>query len=66
MSLSSQRPTHKEQALTVVTTIPADSIIKININVKRSLYKKLKFQAVNNETTMTDIIIRAVETYVSI
>lgn len=40
-----------------------EEMIRMNINLPKSFYKKIKQKALDEETTVTEIVIKALEKY---
>ena len=54
------------QILGVVLIMPNEEITKqINFRCRKSLYKRLRFQALNEDTTQADILNKALEEYLN-
>lgn len=63
--LKAGRPTNKkEKALESVRDI-SEETIRMNINISKSFYKKIKQKALDEDCTITEIAIKSLETYMS-
>lgn len=64
--LKTGRPTtsKKEKAIASVQERHEESI-RMNINISKPFYKKVKQLALNEDTTITDIVIKSLEAYMS-
>lgn len=63
--LKAGRPTNKkEKALDSVRDI-SEETIRMNINISKSFYKKVKQRALDEDRTITEIAIKSLEAYMS-
>jgi NRPS condensation-like uncharacterized protein len=46
-------------------TSPDEETIRMNVNIPRSFYKRIKQTALDENTTVTDIVMKALEGYLS-
>lgn len=44
---------------------PPEGSVRMNVNLPRSLHRKLKIQSVQEERTITDIVVDLISTYLS-
>lgn len=63
--LKAGRPTNKkDKAIESVRDI-SEETIRMNINISKSFYKKIKQKALDEDCTITEIAIKSLETYMS-
>ncbi len=64
--LKAGRPTtsKKEKALASVQNTQDESI-RMNVNISKSFHKKIKQRALDEDTTVTDIVMKALKEYLS-
>jgi len=64
--LKAGRPTtsKKEKALASVQNKQEESV-RMNINISKSFHKQIKQRALDEDTTVTEIVIKALEEYLS-
>lgn len=55
----------KQKAIEEVQDLKKEEIVKMNINIERSFYKKIKQKALDEDTTITELVTRVVKEYVS-
>ena len=46
-------------------TSSGEGTIRMNVNIPRSFYKRIKQKALDENTTVTDIVMKALEGYLS-
>lgn len=62
--LKSGRPSRKEKALAEVSNPTRDETIRMNINMSKGFYKKIKQRALDEDITITDLVLKATEEYI--
>jgi|YelNatPaOPRAMG01_1025707.scaffolds.fasta_scaffold202416_2 hypothetical protein len=64
--LKAKRPsaTNKEKALAALED-NREETIRMNVNLPKSFHKKVKLIAVNHNTTVTDLVVKALNEYMS-
>ncbi len=64
--LKAGRPTtsKKEKALASIQDIQ-DEFIRMNVNISKAFHKKIKQRALDEDTTVTEIVMKALEKYLS-
>jgi hypothetical protein len=62
--LKAGRPSRKEKALAEVQG-SRDEMIRMNINMPKIFYKKIKQKALDEDITITDLVIKATKEYIS-
>jgi len=62
--LASGRPSRKETAIASVQD-NKESVVRINVNVPKSFYKKIKQEALNRDLSITNIVKTAINEYIS-
>lgn len=55
----------KQRAIEEVQELKQEEIVKMNINIERSFYKKIKQKALDEDTTVTELVTRVVKEYIS-
>ena len=65
MNLKVGRPSKTKEELVNAVLDQKETTVRMNINLPKSLHKKLKMKAVEQEATITDIILKYVEDLVS-
>ncbi len=66
MGLSKSKSMDKvRKDVPVQDTMPPDEIVRININVPKSVRNRWKAAAVDRETTITEMLVEAVEAHLS-
>lgn len=62
--LKAGRPTtsKKEKALAAIQEVKEDSI-RMNVNISKGLHKGIKQRALDEDTTVTELVIRALNEY---
>jgi hypothetical protein len=63
-ALSAGRPSHKLPPKTLAS-LRDDEKARLNADIPKSLYRKVKQRALDEETTVTELIIKAVNEYLS-
>ncbi len=54
------RPTSKQAAIEMVRDEENQVVAKLSINIPKTLHKQLKLKALNEDTTITEIILKAI------
>lgn len=62
--LKTGRPTNKEKAIAQVREID-EAVIRMNFNVPKHFHKQIKQRALDEDTTVTELICKAVKEYMS-
>lgn len=62
--LKTGRPTNKEKAIAQIRNMNED-VIRINFNVPKHFHKQIKQRALDEDTTVTEVICKAVKEYIS-
>jgi len=62
--LKTGRPSKKEKIIASIQNTEAETI-RMNVNIPKKLHKKIKQKALDEDTTITDIVIKAVNGYLS-
>ena len=62
--LKTGRPSRKEKAIADVQNLQ-DETIRMNINIPKVFYKKIKQKALDDDMTVTELVIKALKTYIS-
>ena len=55
----------KQKAINEVKELDKEGIVKMNINVERAFYKQIKQKALDEDTTVTELVTRVVNEYIS-
>jgi hypothetical protein len=55
----------KQKAIEEVQELKKEEVVKMNINIERSFYKKIKQKALDEDTTVTELVTRIVKEYIS-
>ena len=63
--LKAGRPADKKEKILASVIDSEDQTIRMNINISKAFHKKIKQQALNEDTTVTEIVIRCLEEYMS-
>lgn len=58
------RPSRKDKAIKSVQE-EAKAIVKLNVNMDKSFHKSIKQFALDHDTTVSDVVIKALEKYIS-
>lgn len=61
--LKTGRPTREAKAIAAVTSVT--ETIRMSVNLPKGLHKKLKQKALDDETTITEIVLQLLEKHVS-
>ena len=61
--LKAGRPSTKEKALAAIQD--TDETMRMNVNVPKAFYKKIKRLALDQDITITELVIKAVNEYMS-
>jgi hypothetical protein len=62
--LKAGRPSKKEKAIASVQETK-EEMIRMNINISKTFYKQIKQKALDQDTTITEIVIKALNEYMS-
>lgn len=62
--LKTGRPSKKDKAIASVQETQ-EGTIRMNVNIPKDFYKKIKQKALNEDTTVTDIVKQALNEYMS-
>jgi hypothetical protein len=64
--LKAGRPTHnkKDKAISAVQET-GEEYMKMNINIQKAFHKQIKQRALDEDTTITEIVTKALESYIS-
>lgn len=62
--LKAGRPSKKEKAIVSVQNTK-EEMIRMNINISKTFYKQVKQKALDKDTTITEIVIKALNEYIS-
>jgi predicted HicB family RNase H-like nuclease len=54
----------KEKAIADVVS-SSDNMVKMNVNITKALHKKMKQKALDNDTTVTTLVINALNEFLS-
>ena len=65
MNLKVGRPSKAKEDLMSTVLDKKEATVRMNINLPKSLHKRLKMRAVEQEATITEIILKHVEDIVS-
>jgi predicted HicB family RNase H-like nuclease len=63
-TLKTGRPTRKEKIIASVQKID-EATIRMNVNIPKELHKKIKQKALDEDTTITELVIKAMNEYLS-
>lgn len=65
--LKAGRPTgKKERAIASVQDVgTGEENVRMNVNIPKSFYKQIKQTALNQDTTITELVLKAVSEYIS-
>ena len=63
-TLKTGRPSRKEKAIASVQE-EQETTVRMNVNLPKTFYKKLKQKALNEDTTVTEIVKKALQSYIS-
>jgi predicted HicB family RNase H-like nuclease len=63
-TLKTGRPTRKEKIIDSVQKID-EATIRMNVNIPKELHKKIKQKALDEDTTITELVIKAMNEYLS-
>jgi hypothetical protein len=58
---SNRANVHKEQAIKEIT---AEKIVKLTINIPKSMHSEFKIAAIRNSTDMTDLVLNWIKQYI--
>ena len=62
--LETGRPSKKDKAIASVQETQEDTI-RMNVNIPKDFYKKIKQKALDEDTTVTDIVKQALNEYMN-
>ena len=62
--LKTGRPSKKDKAIASVQD-SGEETVRMNVNVPKQFYKKIKQKALDKDTTVTEIVVKAVNEYMS-
>jgi hypothetical protein len=63
--LKAGRPTSKkERAIASVQGVEEESV-RMNVNISKNFYKQIKRRAIDQDTTITELVIKALDEYMS-
>lgn len=62
--LKAGRPINKEKAMAQLQE-DADPFVRMNVNIRKSFHKKIKQKALDESTTVTEIVFKAINEYLS-
>lgn len=57
------RPSHRKEKILASLEDADTGLVRININIKKELHRALKQHALDKETTITSLIINALDQY---
>ena len=63
-ALKTGRPSRKEKVIASIQENQED-IIKMNVNITKNFHKRIKQRALDEDTTVTEIVKKALEDYLS-
>ncbi len=63
--LKTGRPSRKEQAIAAVQVNEAEEKTRLNINISKKFYRQVKQIALDEELSITDIVKKALNEYMS-
>lgn len=55
------RPSRREKA---IKAVQEDVKIRMNVNIEKTFYKSIKQFALDNDTTVSDVVIKSLEQYI--
>lgn len=62
--LKAGRPINKERAIAQLRE-EDDPFVRMNVNIRKSFHKKIKQKALDESTTVTEIVCNAINDYIS-
>jgi hypothetical protein len=62
--LKAGRPINKEKAIAQLRE-EDDPFVRMNVNIRKSFHKKIKQRALDDSTTVTEIVFKAINDYLS-
>lgn len=62
--LKSGRPTNKEKAIAQLQDLK-ETTVRMNVNIQRSFHKRIKQRALDENVTVTELVCKAIEEYMS-
>lgn len=62
--LKTGRPSKKDKAIASVQD-SGEETVRMNVNVPKQFYRKIKQRALDEDTTVTEIVVKAVNEYMS-
>ena len=63
-TLKTGRPSRKEKIIASVQKID-ETTIRMNVNIPKELHKRIKQKALDEDTTITELVMKAVNEYLS-
>ena len=63
-TLKTGRPSRKEKIIASVQKID-EATIRMNVNIPKELHKRIKQKALNEDITITELVMKAVNEYLS-
>ena len=63
-SLKTGRPSKKEKIIHAVQE-KQEEIVKMNVNIPKSFHKKIKQKALDEDTTITEVVRKSLDEYMS-
>lgn len=64
MAISKTAHTSKKGKATTVTEAINEEKIRMNVNIPKSFYKKIKQKALDEDSTVTDIVMMSLKQYI--
>ena len=61
--LKTGRPSRKEKAITAVQQTTVNKVVRLNANIPKDLHKRIKQKALDEDKTIKEIIILALNEY---
>jgi predicted HicB family RNase H-like nuclease len=63
--LKAGRPTSKKERAIASVQETEEENVRMNINISKAFYKKIKLMALDKDITITDLVIKALNEYMS-
>jgi predicted HicB family RNase H-like nuclease len=63
--LKSGRPSNKKEKALAAVRDGADDTVRMNVNISKTLHRKMKQKALDSDTTVTELVIKALNDYLS-
>jgi predicted HicB family RNase H-like nuclease len=63
--LKAGRPSNKTEKAIAAVSNEAQDTIRMNVNISKSLHKKMKQKALDSDTTITELVIQALNDHLS-